>query len=534
MIRKIWLQQPIAFARAGLSATPLDAFRWTEPDLRPRGSGRTTIAPGTTFEVDPGSGVLHEKKPGDFTLFRDKDGIRPVCPFFELHGDWDGRQPGESTALTQERVGSLSALTWHIHLANHKAFSLTHAAGDRVEAEMRISGADHARHDLVGHSPAGAPRPLVPRHPGIRMGAIQLVQPSDEQPQIRLRFFAPPGHAYGPTDLEQRLRQSMGFFGRLAALLGFSEDFSKFHLPADRCIVNPDAAWPQYQLLTYGEALRGALRSLRRLSSARTLWSLARYSSVQQSQLLRFLMAPTRDVGRLPPGTYAWRPGKRALLSSLGLIDDLGDGIITCALANGCSATARIVVCPPHFSPDRRPPVSLADALTDRTRRADVRAPQWNEAGWGEAEAEIDDLLDRAFETSSASNLDAMADGLGQENASMAASPANPPPRLEPGRLLWPKLRNKTVLDLPLTEQGRWRHRRNSSDEFFEQLLRDTADPMKRWLRDPSDPQSLYYDIRMPALMRGPDRHPLHLTRRQLGAFRRWLERLRARAQRPQ
>jgi len=33
----------------------------------------------------------------------------------------------------------------------------------------------------------------------------------------------------------------------------------------------------------------------------------------------------------------------------------------------------------------------------------------------------------------------------------------------------------------------------------------------------------------MPALMRGPDRRPLHLTRRQLTALRRWAEQLRVR-----
>src|SRR5713226_6264847 len=138
MIRKVWLQQPIAFARVGPSRTPLSAFRWTQPDLRPRGTGRTTITPAATFDVDATTGVPTRRgEEEEFTLFRDEDGIRPVAPFFELHGDWDGRAE-QSTALTtrvlEENGLSLSSLTWDIHHANHKAYSLTRAEGDRVEA----------------------------------------------------------------------------------------------------------------------------------------------------------------------------------------------------------------------------------------------------------------------------------------------------------------------------------------------------------------------------------------------------------------
>ena len=527
MIRDAWLQQPIAFARVGTSTTPLAAFQWTEPDLRPSGSGRTSIAPAPTFEVDSASGELRQCERAEFTLFRDENGIRPVCPFFELHGDWEGRKSGESTALTKAVIGSLDSLTWHIQLANHKAYCLTHAGGDRVEAEIEIRGEDHARHDLVGFSPENEDNPLVPRNPGIKMGAVQFVRPTDERPEIRLRFYAPAGHAYGPADLDQRLAERPDLLGRVASSIG--EDFTDFHLPKERCILNPKAAWPRYKLLSSGELIRGLLRGTRRFSS---LVALVRHFRVQRSELLRFLLGPTRDAGKLPPSTFAWRVGGGALLSSLGLIDDLGDGIVTCTLPNGRSAKARIVVCPPHFSPDRRPPVSIADNLADRMRRPDVRSSDWtNDANWNEAEAEIDDLLDRAFETSAASNLDALMDDLRSENESDAVYRDDPAPPCDPGGLLWPNLRNETVLDLPMTEQVRWRHRRNSADEFFEQLLRETPDVVDRWIRDPSDPQSLYYDRRMPALMRGSDRRPLHLTRRQLGALRRWVERLRARRQ---
>ncbi len=529
MIRRIWLQQPIAFARVGGSQTPLSAFRWTQPDLRPRGTGRTTIAPAPTFEVDPTSGTLSLVPDSEFTLFKDEKGLRPVCPFFELHGEWDARAADQSTALTMTVVEanglSLSKLTWDIRHANHKAYSLTGSEGDRLEAQATLRGDDHARRDLIGSSPQGAANPLVPRDPGIKMGAIQAVRPTAEYPEIRFRFYAPPGHAYGPTNLPERLTKSSDLLDRLIALLRLNADWADFRLPAERCILNANSAWPRYKLVTYGELIKAVPRIV---AHPRAFLSLCRH--VQRSELLRFLLGPTGDAGKLPPGLFAWRFGGGALLSSLGLVDDLGDGVITCSLDGVGQARARIAVGPPHFSPDRRPPVTIADALTDRTQRADVRSPDWmSQKNWPSAEAEIDDLLDRAFETAALSNLDAWNEELRSENQSDAVYRRDATPPLDPGGLLWPDRSQETVLDLPLTEQGRWRHRRNAADEFFEQLIRETPELLKDWIRDPDDAQSLYYDRRMPALMRGPDRRPLHLTRRQLSALRKWAEQLRAR-----
>ncbi len=573
MIRKIWLQQPVAFARVGPSRTPLSAFRWTQPDLRPRGTGRTTITPAATFDVDATTGVPTRRgEEEEFTLFRDEDGIRPVAPFFELHGDWDGRAE-QSTALTtrvlEENGLSLSSLTWDIHHANHKAYSLTRAEGDRVEARATIRGDDHARQDLKGISLEGAPNPLVPR-PGIDMGAIQVVRPTADYPEIRIRFYPPPGHAYGPADLQERLKKKRwGPLDLLIALSGLNADWEDFQLPKSRCILNPNSAWPNYKLLTWGQILRALPRVI---MHPRSFIALCRH--VQRSELLRFLIGPTADAGKLPPGLYASWTGGGAFLSSLGLIDDLGDGVITCRLDGVGAARARIVVAPPHFSPDRRPPVSIADDLTDRTQRADVRAGDWtSEANWATAEAEIDDLLDRAFETAALSNLDAWNDELRSENESDAVYRGDQDPPPDAAKLLWDgdKLAKQTVLDLPLTEHGRWQHRRNAADEYFEQLFRDDDRLVEKWIRDPRhprpleasqtrdqhwapddpaaredrrppydlptldhdrlpyDPQGLYYDKRMPALMRGADRRPLHLTRRQFGAFRRWAEKLHAR-----
>src|SRR5574341_1123611 len=211
MIHRIWLQQPLAFARAGTSGTPLDAFEWTHPDLRPRESderpyrsGRTAIAPAESFDVDP-DGAARRKPSSDITEFSDKESrrLRPVCPFFELHGEWEEQGQAKSGALTpgvlRANGRALGDLTWSIHHANLKAYVLTHSEGDRVEACVTIPGDQHDRRRLIGRSPNdGKSPPLVlpDPAPGIDMGALQVLRPVSEDDKIRLRFYAPEGHAY--------------------------------------------------------------------------------------------------------------------------------------------------------------------------------------------------------------------------------------------------------------------------------------------------------------------------------------------------
>jgi hypothetical protein len=523
VIRKIWLQQPIAFARVGISPIPAPAFRWSGNDLRPRGSGKTMILPSPTYSVDKENGTLMREPDSEFTLLKDEKGIRPVCPFFELHGEWDGQTPDNGTALTLDVLKAagvdLKDLKWTVHHANHKAYSLTHDQGDRIEARLSIPGNHHSRVTLQGRSPDGAAKPLIPSDQFIPMGEVQVVQPTPERPGIRFRFYAPPGHAYGPTNLQERLKKHSPL-DYIIGLFKVNDRWKDFKLPRERCILNADASWTKYQLVTYSQLLAALPRVVMNLRKF-----IALLRQVQLSELARFVIGPTADAGKLPPGLYASWAGGGAALSSLGIVDDLGDGIITCEIAGVANvASARIVVAPPHFSPDRRPPISIADQLADRELRKDVRSEDWTSAAnWPELQAEIDDLLDRAFETESLSNLDAWNKTLTEENTSDAVYRGDPNPPKQPDALLWPDLHKETVLDLPLSERGRWRHRRNTADEFFEQLIRDDADLFNEWIRTPDDDESLYYDRRMPALMRGSDRRPLHLTRRQLESLRKWI-----------
>jgi hypothetical protein len=75
---------------------------------------------------------------------------------------------------------------------------------------------------------------------------------------------------------------------------------------------------------------------------------------------------------------------------------------------------------------------------------------------------------------------------------------------------------------LPLTALGRDAHRRNTVSLLFRALVLKDPGFMERWIRVPAGPDR-YYDRKMPGLMRGGDRMPLTLTRRQYDLLAAWV-----------
>ena len=78
---------------------------------------------------------------------------------------------------------------------------------------------------------------------------------------------------------------------------------------------------------------------------------------------------------------------------------------------------------------------------------------------------------------------------------------------------------------LPLTSLAGRLHRRLSAREILEDLFRGQPDLIRRFIREPSTEERLY-DQRMPALMRGADRQPLHVTQRQFEILTGWAKNL--------
>jgi hypothetical protein len=474
MIDHIWLYPPLAFARLGPSVAPCDSFQRGPNNLRPRGTGKSTIQPDDTLHVAE-DGRVTASVPASIR-FKDAAGFKPICPFFELHGRWtvDGR--GFSGPLTPQvlaQFGLTAAdLQWRIEVANLKPYHYTLNTDDRIAAELSLRGNDTQRRVLAGVSPVGAAAPLVVPGRSIPLGSVQLTRPTLTFPEFRLRFTPPAGLIYGPTNLNERLA---------ALIQRFPEtEWRDFAIPVARLLLNPQAAWCNFNT-----------------SEARTN----------------------------PGGLYVIEDDSGI---SLGIVDDVSDGIIRCIVPGvDHPAYARIVVAPPDYAPDRRPFTSLADGLTDRVRRHDVRAPAYVEDE-EMTTLELRDWMERVLETMSLMNVDYQNLRARRENAAIAQDLGLPPEEAE-GRA-FPPMPPVLGRPLPLTEYGRQRHRRFVSLEVFEDLLRETPALLQEWIREPMTGER-YYDRKMPALMRGSDRYPMHITRRQYDLLRAWVNRLRQQAE---
>lgn len=503
---RIWFTPPLAIARVGASSTPQVAFSWSANDLRPRGSARTTLATMETINVaSDGTPIL--SMPTEI-LFRDAEGVRPVAPFFELNASWSDAAgmvhsgPVTIAKLSEWGVGA-DAIIFDVHLANLKAFHYTQDVGDRVEARVHVTGTDHRRVVLLASSPPSA-NPLVPTGTGIPFGTFQILKPTTELPEFRVRLTPPAGLTYGPSDMQARIAALDYDFEDMASGTLPNAEWRNFVLPATQLFLNPSAAW------------------------ARWVQDLATLPPFGE-----------RD-GRNNPGgllaapfeTIPWAGG--AIHSrSLGLIDDVSDGTITATLQiSGTSlmATARVAVGPPDFSPASRTPVSLADNLTDREGRGAMRAASWTREELSEI---IHDIFERAFETSDLIHRDYQNARSANTNRSTQAELGGRSPFDidDVVRMLWPV---PTIADVSsdktdpmvLGSEGSRKHRRYASLEYLEDRFRENPALFDQWLRRPADPNP-FFDRRMPALMRGSDGRPFHLTRWQWELIRRWIVELR-------
>lgn len=481
MIQKIWLHPPMAVGRIGPSKVPCDNFHWAASDLRPRGTGKTTIQPGETLNV-AADGSVTRSLPTAIS-FKDSVGFKPVCPFFELHGEWqvDGKTVTGQITLQVLELFNLKAsdLRWTVEVANLKPNHYTLADGDRILATLELTGDVTERQVLRGSSPIGAVQPLVPIGQSVVLGSVQLTRPNPDFPEFRIRFTPAAGNVYGPNNLPTRLE---GLQQRLAsASPPRISAWEKFQLPTNFLILNPEAAWCQF-------------------------------------------VATDEDPRTNPGGLYASEDDTGV---SLGLVDDVCDGVIRCSLPGGLQAIAQIVVGPPDYAPDRRPVVSLADGLADRVKRDDVLEPAYVEQ-LEKTAAEVNDLLERVLETMESMNLDFQNQRVRGENRAIAIAQGFSETAAE-GKA-FPPMNPLPGQPLPLTALGRQRHRRLIALEVLEDKLREQPNLISQWIREPKTTDR-FYDRKMPALMRGSDRYPMHVTRRQYDLLIAWAKRLQSDAE---
>ncbi|ETX02269.1 MAG: hypothetical protein ETSY2_35855, partial [Candidatus Entotheonella gemina] len=289
----------------------------------------------------------------------------------------------------------LNEITWHIEAANRKAFHYTNSPGDMVVAKTSIPGNDHFSVPLNGTSD-GALHPLVEQGKPVHLGSAQVIKPTQDHPELRLRITPPKGLIYAPANTKDR---------DLSALLEPNQDKEEFlkHL---HLVLNPDAAWPKWY--------------------------------------------PVGDDSRTNPGGLYAQESSGA---SLDFLDDSNDGLITVAITGSGvagpeqKAHAGYTCCPQDFQPDRRPFTSTADGLSDLVNREQVLDPAYiSGQNWDETEREIADFMQRVRETMEGSNLDHQ-----NLRSALANNPNNPSGSDYP----FPPEQPRPGHPLPLTELGR-------------------------------------------------------------------------------
>ena len=254
---------------------------------------------------------------------------------------------------------------------------------------------------------------------------------------------------------------------------------------------------------------------------------------------------------------------------SWGVVDDTCDGIIEAQVViNGRRfvATTRVFSSCPDYAPDRRPFYSVADDLADR----DLPLVEVNADTVSDTEREIADLFERAFETASLFNLDAMRERAITENMQYDPPPngnlpeidkrsmtradrgikekelghkVRPMPTLPHDLFQYPAVKARDVPGFQLPYYGgravqargavRYRDASRSPSAKGERVKRLVRPPFGRFgqlperpadqpnpnFRDPRVYRDTFHDMRMPPYMRDSDLMPLSITYRQYDAL---------------
>src|SRR5262245_16607628 len=527
IVHNVFFKPPLAIARVGGSSTPLDAFVW-DSDTSIHGANRTVIRPDVTLKVLPDAS-LRPYLP-NVIQFRDGDQLRPVAPFFELWAtvERDGGPCQEEplNLLLLQTVGILpDSVEYTVTVGNRKAQVRARSAACAYIARINAMGNDHERKPLDAFSPHNAGQePLVFRDDPIRLGEFQVIKPIARQAMgvdlsvLRVRFTPARGEVYGPP----------------TAIAG----------PA-----SPLPPGEALQAVTLGGRLHDIVPKRNRILNPKSRWC-------------HYVMDEFGQEDPQPSDSYdGANVGKNR---SWGVVDDTCDGTIEVQVAiKGVRhvAAARVLSSCPDYAPDRRPFNSFADDLADRDYgRMDIGN---TEDDLKETQAEIADLFERAFETSSLMNLDALRDRAIKENLSWPVRSGYPKlPQIDeksmtagdqpyaddlaanlfPYPAAAPPPSGPQPTPLPYSDLAHFRHGPLCDEDTlidflgaYAERVRDLIRPpfgrfaelagpkrknkSARPFRDPRVERDGYHDMRMPPYMRDSDQNSLSITYRQYHAL---------------
>lgn len=529
-VKEVFFLPPLAIARVGASGTPLECFVW-DSDRTIHGAHRTVIRPRVSLDV-LADGSLRPYLPRSIQ-FRDQGKLRPVAPFFELWVMLEGRDEPHplTSALLEQLDATIDNVEYTITVANRKAHRRTGFASCAYIASVTVGASDHESKQLLAYSPhTSGQQPLVLESHKIPLGHFQAIKPIHRRAMgvhlgtLRVRFTPATGQVYGPPTAiaapASPLRQGIQLPN--VTLGGRQHEI----VPKENRILNPDTPWSRHIMDVDGDD---------------------------------------------PQPSDSYDGANVGDSRSWGVVDDTCDGIIEAnVVINNLRhvATARILSTCPDYAPDRRPFYSIADDLADR----DLPAVAVSEDAelLHSTQYEIADLFERAFETLSLYNLDAMRMRAILENLEFGSddefhpklpktdhksmtdadrglprSDIHVPPYADLTADLFPfpapKADRPPGFRLPYAAAAQFAHAKLCDVETLLDFLRSKPERVKALVRPPfgrfsqysekdlaksnpkfRDPRldrDITHDMRMPPYMRDSDLNPLSLTNRQYDAL---------------
>jgi hypothetical protein len=254
--------------------------------------------------------------------------------------------------------------------------------------------------------------------------------------------------------------------------------------------------------------------------------------------------SPAQGGGFVVPGDTFDFFQVGAMQHALGVVDDTCEGRIEVQLRLAAAAApilrahANVLVGPPDFAPDRRPFLTIADELNDRSGDAAARNSALSGA---DLDLWIEDLFTRAYETVSLMNVDHWRavrglrglDGDRLARTAIAGDTVMPEDQSMGSR---DALRNRDLrvvprsadVPLPLSGHARERHRSLAAVERLRDLVASSPTRLRELVRGPFEVESgeggNTTTMRMPPFMRQSNASPLTLAAWQYALVIRWVD----------
>jgi hypothetical protein len=466
-LTEIRILPPLAISRLGNAPEPVNNYDVEVDPQRPLDFRRITPAP--TLIVDPASGRITACEPLPVT-WKDEEGrVRPVAPFLELWGlvgdDW--------VHLTTQHLDDAGVkaedVRWRMNVGNVKVFRRTADPNDQIEAD---SGwfSDHARHDLRGECKNFYEGKFI------ALGRVQYIQPTEDFPELRVRYTPAEGKVYGS---------------------------GWFELDANGQAVRANAA---------GQTVDGGNYLQHDLNISDVVYDPSKGKWQGYSEPGSF--DPKITPGLTIPGAiYAGQSNATSgAWVSRGYLDDECDGTIEVELTIGgktLSSFARIGAGPPAFAPDSFPIRTAYDELEQALLGPEIADGDYTDE---ELQAESEEIIRRAFETVRLMNT-AIMNGNAFDGKLDIGSTMVRQDRGDTERAFEP-IMAPTIVDniaVRTLHQNVFTSLRSGTPPWFMSVIRrfdeigDLTDKGRR---------------KMPAMMRNADGRYLTLTRRQFEKIR--------------